>query len=297
MSTETKLKILFVEDLPSDVDLAVMELKRENLIFEYITVCTKEDLLNALTEFKPALIISDYMMPSYDGMSALMDVMEFDKELPFILFTGSINEETAVKCIKAGAVDYVIKEHMTRLPFAVKEALEQVMIKKDKQASDLLLKESEEKIQSIFRAAPVGIGLVVNRVLLEVNDTLCILLGYHRNELIGKSSEILYPSKEEYDRVGREKYGQIALLGTGSVETVYKCKDDRLLNVILSSTPLDQKDHLKGVTFTVLDVTERKKAENALRESEDQLLKTCQILSFLQIRMEYSHMSLLQLKS
>lgn len=279
MSKDSKLKILFVEDLPSDVDLAVIELKRENLIFDYYTVCTREDLLIALEEFRPDLIISDYMMPSYDGMKALLDVMEFDSELPFILFTGSINEETAVRCMKAGAVDYVIKEHMTRLPFAVKEALAQMMNKKEKRASDLLLRESEEKIQSIFRAAPVGIGLVVNRVLLEANETLCSLLGYHRNELIGKSAEILYPSIEEYNRVGTEKYGQIASKGTGSVETVFKCKDGKLVNVLLSSTPLDQTDNLKGVTFTVLNSTERKKAEIALRESEEKFRSIAENLS------------------
>lgn len=279
MSNNSKLKILFVEDLPSDVDLAVMELRREHLVFDYYTVCTREELLTALKDFKPDLIISDYMMPSYDGMKALTDVMEFDKELPFILFTGSINEETAVKCIKTGAIDYVIKEHMTRLPFAVKEALEQVRIKREKRASDLLLKESEEKIQSIFRAAPVGIGLVVSRVLFEVNDTLCTLIGYQRNELIGKSSQILYPSKEEYDRVGKKKYSQIDLKGRGSIETVFKCKDGRLLNVILSSTPLDQTDLLKGVTFTVLDITERKLAEVALRESEEKFRSIAENLS------------------
>jgi len=279
MSSNLKLKILFIEDLPSDVDLAVMELKRENLVFDYYTVCTREELLTALKDFNPDIIISDYMMPSYDGMSALLDVMEFDNELPFILFTGSINEETAVKCIKSGAVDYVIKEHMKRLPFAVKEALDQVRILREKRAFDLLLRESEEKIQSIFRAAPVGIGLVANRVIMEVNDTLCKLLGYRRDELIGKSSEILYPSKDEFDLVGAVKYRQIALSGTGSVETVFKCKDGRLLNVILSSTPLDRTDNLKGVTFTVLDITERKKTEVALSESEEKFRSIAENLS------------------
>jgi PAS domain S-box-containing protein len=138
----------------------------------------------------------------------------------------------------------------------------------ERRKTEIALKESEEKLQSIFRAAPVGIGLVINRNLAEVNDEFCSLIGYSRSELIGKSAEILYTSKEEYDRVGREKYSQIAVNGTGSVETVFKCKDNRLIYVILSSTPLDKNDHSKGVTFTVLDITERKKAESAILESE-----------------------------
>jgi PAS domain S-box-containing protein len=130
------------------------------------------------------------------------------------------------------------------------------------------LRKSEEKLQSIIRVAPVGIGLVVNRILMELNDEFCSLIGYSRNELIGKSSEILYPSREEYERVGRDKYGQIAAKGTGSIESVFKCKDNRLIHVILNSTPLDRNDHSKGVTFIVLDITERKKAELAIIESE-----------------------------
>lgn len=269
MINKNLLRILFIEDLPSDVDLAVLELRKEKLTFDYTTVCTRDDLVNALKEFKPDLIISDYMMPSFNGLQALKIVNELDPDIPFILCTGSVNEETAVKCIKAGALDYVIKEHMTRLPFAVKEALEQVIIQKEKRASWLLLRESEEKLQSVFAVAPVGIGLVVNRVILEVNDTFCNIIGYKRSELIGKSSKIIYATEEEYELVGKEKYRQIAENGSGSVETIFKCKDGKILNVILSSAPLDKDDLSKGVTFTVLDITDRKKVEAALIESED----------------------------
>jgi PAS domain S-box-containing protein len=267
MTSINLLKILFIEDLTSDVDLAVLELRKENLRFEYTTVCTRVDLIKSLRQFKPDLIISDYSMPAFNGLKALKLVKEFDPEVPFILYTGSINEETAVECLKAGAQDYVIKEHMTRLPFAVNEVLEQVRIQKEKRASELLLKDSEEKLQSIFAVAPVGIGMVVNRIIMEVNDTFCNLIGYNRSELIGRSSEIFYPSKEEYEFVGIEKYRQIAEKGNGSVETKFKCKNGKILNVILSSAPLDKSDLSKGVTFTVLDITEKEKEKQELKSS------------------------------
>lgn len=265
---KTFLKILFIEDLPSDVELAVMELRKEKMTFEYNTVCTREDMITALNEFKPDIIISDYKMPAFNGLQALKITKDLTPDIPFIIYTGSVNEEIAVECIKAGAMDYVIKEHMTRLPFAVKEAIEQVSIQKEKNAYELLVKESDEKLKSIFISAPVGIGLVVNRVLVEVNDTLCNIIGYSRKELIGKSSEMLYPERTDYEFVGKEKYRQIAEKGTGSVETLFKCKDGTIINIILSSTPLDRDDLSKGVTFTVLDITSRKKAEEALRLSE-----------------------------
>ena len=268
MIQKNLLKILFVEDVPSDVDLAILALRKEKLTFEHNTVCTRSDLLKALKDFNPDLVISDYMMPAFNGIQALKEVIKFNQELPFILLTGSVNEETAVECIKSGAQDYVIKEHMTRLPFAVKEALEQVRINKENKASELLLRDNEEKLESIFSAAPVGIGLVVDRVLIEVNDSFCIMTGYSRRDLIGKSSEIIYSSTEEFINAGIEKYKQIDEKGTGSVETTFKCKDGRILNVILSSAPLDKKNYSKGVTFTVLDITERKKSEEALKKSQ-----------------------------
>jgi PAS domain S-box-containing protein len=268
MILKNLLKILFVEDVPSDVDLAVLELRKEKLTFEYTTVCTRIDLEKALREFNPDLIISDYMMPSFNGLQALKISKEFNRAIPFILYTGSVNEETAVECIKAGAEDYVIKEHSTRLPFAVKEAIEQVRIFKEKRASELLLHENEQKLQSIFSAAPVGIGLVVNSVLLEMNDTLCRMTGYARKELIGKSSEILFATHEEFLAARIDKCDKISEDVTGSVETLFKTKDGIILNVILSSSPLDKDDCANGVTFTIMDITERKKSEEALRESE-----------------------------
>ena len=269
MIQKNLLKFLFVEDVPSDVDLAVRELRKEKFKFDYTTVCTKIDLVKALKEFKPDLIISDYTMPAFNGLQALKETKAYNPEIPFILYTVSLNEETAVECIKAGACDYVIKEHLKRLSFAVKEALDQVLKDKEKRASELLLKDNEEKLQSIFSATPIGIGLVVNRVMIEVNDSFCSMTGYTRRELIGKSSEIIYSSSEEFMSAGEYKYQQIAEKGTGSVETSFKCKDGKILNVILSSAPLDKNDHSKGVTFTVLDITDRKNVIEALKLAKE----------------------------
>ncbi|MBK7632031.1 MAG: PAS domain S-box protein [Ignavibacteriales bacterium] len=128
---------------------------------------------------------------------------------------------------------------------------------------------SENKLSSIFKAAPVGIGVTSSRVLLEVNDTMCKMLGYKGEELIGKNARILYPSDEEFELVGREKYKQIEQFGTGTVETKWVCKDGRIIDVLLSSTPLNLKEISRGVTFTVLDITGRKKFEDALRKSQE----------------------------
>lgn len=138
----------------------------------------------------------------------------------------------------------------------------------EQQEAEMLRKESEARIRSIFSAAPVGIGVVVERVFTEVNQKLCDMTGYFREELIGKSSVCLYPSEEEFLRVGEKKYGEIKQYGTGSVETEFRKKDGTIISIILRSTPVDPDNPSLGVTFTAMDITERKTAEKALRDSE-----------------------------
>jgi PAS domain S-box-containing protein len=128
------------------------------------------------------------------------------------------------------------------------------------------LRDREEELTSIFRAAPVGIGLAVSRVVKQANQRLCEMLGYSQVELIGLDSRGLYPDDADYQYVGDEKYRQIRETGTGTVETRWKRKDEQIIDVLLSSTPIDQDDWSKGITFTALDITERKRAERELIE-------------------------------
>ncbi|MCK5520495.1 MAG: PAS domain S-box protein, partial [Candidatus Marinimicrobia bacterium] len=130
------------------------------------------------------------------------------------------------------------------------------------------LKNHDNKLISIFKSAPVGIGVVSNRKIQEINERFCEIVGYSKEELIGKNSIILYSSQEEYDWVGKEKYRQIQIHGTGSVETHLKKKNGEIINVILSSTPIDPDDLSVGVTFTALDITEKTKLETQLRQSQ-----------------------------
>ncbi len=142
-----------------------------------------------------------------------------------------------------------------------------------RQAEDAL-KERQARLDSIFRAAPTGIGVVSNRILLEVNDRICEMTGYSREELVRKSARMLYPTQEDFNFVGSEKYRQIHERGTGSVETHWRRKDGAIIDIILSSTPIIQGDLSSGVTFTALDITERKQAEESLRKSATQYRST-----------------------
>ena len=134
------------------------------------------------------------------------------------------------------------------------------------------LRESEGRMLSMFRAAPTGIGVTINRALKQVNERICEMTGYSAEELIGRNARILYPSDEDYEYVGREKYKQITAHGTGTVETRWKHKDGHTIDVLLSSTPMDLHDLTKGVTFTALDITESKRSREALRTAHERFL-------------------------
>jgi two-component system cell cycle sensor histidine kinase/response regulator CckA len=134
------------------------------------------------------------------------------------------------------------------------------------------LRESEGQLLSVFRVAPTGIGVAVDRVLKQVNERICEMTGHSEIELIGQNARILYQSDEDYEYVGREKYKQITAHGTGTVETRWKHKDGRIIDVLLSSTPMDLDDLSKGVTFTALDITERKRTREALRIAHERFL-------------------------
>ena len=120
------------------------------------------------------------------------------------------------------------------------------------------LQESEAELKSIFLAAPIGIGVVYDRTLQHVNEYLCKMIGYSKNELIGQDARILYPTDEDYEYVGREKYRQIKKYGTGTVETRFKHKDGIIIDILMSLTPLDLANLSTGVTFTALDISEKK---------------------------------------
>lgn len=130
-------------------------------------------------------------------------------------------------------------------------------------------RERQTKLNSIFSAAPIGIGIVRDRVFFEVNNHLTDMLGYSKEELIGKNARFLYPTQEDYEYVGAEKYRQIAQKESGTVETRWQKKDGSIIFVLLSSSPFDMTNLSAGVTFTAVDITERINSEMALLESEE----------------------------
>jgi PAS domain S-box-containing protein len=112
---EKTFRILYVENVPEDAELILQEISGYGINFIRTIVDSKKDYIEALISFVPDIIISDYSTPDFDGMNALSLKNEISPLTPFILVTGSVNEDVAAECIKAGADDYILKSDLTKL--------------------------------------------------------------------------------------------------------------------------------------------------------------------------------------
>jgi diguanylate cyclase (GGDEF)-like protein/PAS domain S-box-containing protein len=126
------------------------------------------------------------------------------------------------------------------------------------------LADREAHLLTLMQTLPMGIGVVVTREFVEVNQGVCNMLGYAAEELIGQPTRMVYPDDAEYERVGRLKYADIHATGTGRIETRWQRKDGRIIDVQLISSAFDRLDLGKGVVFTAEDISERKQAEERL---------------------------------
>ncbi|HMK64149.1 MAG TPA: PAS domain S-box protein [Thermodesulfobacteriota bacterium] len=268
-----KLYLINVEDNPNDAELNKAVLEEDGFDCELVCVETREAFINVLQTGGGDIILADNALPNFDGLSALNLAREYSPETPFLFVSGTLGEEVAVEALKNGATDYIIKDRLERLPSAVRRALDEKEARTKRRQAEEALAENEKTLKSIFRAAPVGIGVVVERIILEANEMMCDMLGYSRAELIGQSSRLVYPDDAEFNRVGTEKYRQIKESGIGTVETRWQRKNGTIIDVLLSSSPIDPDNLSTGVTFTALNITNRKKAEEALRRSESRLSK------------------------
>jgi diguanylate cyclase (GGDEF)-like protein len=146
---KNELRLLLVEDMPTDAELEVRELKRAGMRVVHKLVETEGSFREALSEFAPHLIISDFSMPHFDGMWALSLARELAPETPFIFVSGTIGEEYAIRALKNGATDYVLKSNLVRLPAAVERALLDGQERAARRKAEQELEETRSRLDSI----------------------------------------------------------------------------------------------------------------------------------------------------
>lgn len=260
------IKILFVEDVLNDAELIWAEISRNKINFDKKLVETRKDYLDAIKSFEPDLIISDYSLPQFDGMSALKLKNELAPAIAFILVTGSINEEIAVECMKAGADDYVIKQNLSRLGSAIDKALIKRDIIKSKAQIEEDLKQSEHIFSAFLEYCPVYFFFKDNEARpIRLSHNFEKLIGCPVNEAIGKTMYDLFPHDlaksmiEDDLKVLRDKvpFKVVEELGGRIFETTK-------FPIQVPGMP----SYLAGYT---IDITERKQAEESLKQKIEEL--------------------------
>jgi PAS domain S-box-containing protein len=269
---DNNLKILMVEDIPSDAELILREIKKSKIRFTERIVDTREDYVMAINNFHPDIILSDYSLPSFDGMSALSIAKEMVPTIPFILVTGSLNEETAVEVMKAGADDYVIKEHIARLGTAIKKAIEKMeMIRINIQAEEKLA--WEQYLNKTF------IENIPDSIYIKDLESRFIRINKTMTELFRLDDPLLALGKSDHDFFKREHAQEaykdeqeiistgIPIIGKEEIET---WPDRPPTWVSTTKMPLrDTNGNIIGTFGISRDITERKRVEAELVKAKE----------------------------
>jgi PAS domain S-box-containing protein len=258
-----KIKILHLEDDPDDSELVLTELKSAEFEIEYTRVDNEKDFRNQLENNKFNIILADYNLPTFDGISALRICAEKYPETPFIIVSGTLGEEIAVEMLKYGAADYLLKQNLKRLVTAVEHSLKEASLKQEKVKTEKELKESEEKFRTITENSADAIFVVdQSGKYVFTNKKVTELLGYSKEEMVSITLIDLAPDNQA-DKF-MFLFNQLLSKGkvTGEVELLKK--DGTFLPVDINAVVLPG-----GLLYgSCRDISEKKLAEKELIESE-----------------------------
>ena len=260
---EKVLRVLMLEDTPTDAELAEHELHKAGIKFISKRVDTRAAFIHALEDFRPDIILSDYKLPDFDGMAALEIMCRDYPEVPVIMVTGAFSDIDAVELLTAGAKDYILKDRLARLAPAVQRALAAEQVARARRAAEKALRESEEKFRSLVESSSDWIWEVNEQaVYTYASPQVYELLGYAAEEVIGKTPFELMPPDEAlrvraiFNTIKAENK-PLRLLENANLH-----KNGRTIFLETSAAPFfDSQGVCRGYRGIDRDITERKQAQ------------------------------------
>ena len=263
------LRVLMVEDNPGDARLLMHELKRTGREVRLDVVTTREGLQAALRNSDHDVVLSDYNLGGWTGLDVLQVVQEQSAPQPFILVTGSLGDEKAAECIKLGAADFVLKDRLNRLPFAIERALEERRLREKRLAAEEALRRSEANFRSLVENAPYGIyktDVEAGR-FVSVNPAMVKMLGYE------SEAEVL--ALDLATEIYREPGARTRLLPGlkrlehfDDLELEWKRKDGTPLTLRSSGRMVQDGNGELSFEAIAEDVTERRSLEHQLQQAQ-----------------------------
>ena len=248
-----EIRILILEDLTTDLEIVTDELRRAGLGFEYRHVTDEAGYRRELRQFQPDIILSDYNVPGFGGLEALAVRNRERPALPFIFVSGTLGEERAVETLRSGATDYVLKDRLTRLPSAVRRALEEARV-----------------------AAAADAEHALNQAILETADALIVTLDEHENILHANPAAQRVAALDERDITGqsfRECFivaeqadaFRVRMLADGEsgrgTESAWQAMTPSRRTVVWSGSPLHSGQHPEArLVLCGIDITDQERA-------------------------------------
>jgi PAS domain S-box-containing protein len=257
------VRILHLEDNRNDAELVHSVLNTDGLHCEIVRVDTRDDFLINLRDHPFDLIISDYSLPSFDGLSALKIAREQFPSIPFLFVSGTIGEESAIESLVNGATDYVLKNNLSRLIPAVKRAL-----RESEESSKR--KTAEEMLRKLSRALEQSPSIVmitdITGNIEFVNPKFTEVAGYSAGEVMGRNPRILKSDKLSEDQY-KMLWKTIMSGGEWRGELYNKKKNGEGYWVSSSISPVrNSEGSISHFVAVQEDITGRKRSEEKLRE-------------------------------
>ncbi len=261
------LRLLLVEDNPEDAELCLLELKKAGFEVSEDIVRTADEFAERVRSKPYDLVLADYRLPNWTGLGALEHLQRQELDIPFILVTGAMGEEAAVDCIKKGVSDYVLKDRLARLPVAVRGALHE-KARRDQAASlQEQIARGKKEWERTFDTVPDPVFLLDEQSCIKrANRAAAETLGLEFARLLGRSCHEVLPAVAEL-QLGTQHQ---RVPGTNRQER-RDIEEPRLGKTFeVTATPVsDPSGLLRGTVLVLRDISERKRAEGALRESEE----------------------------
>lgn len=263
------IRVLIVDDSEDDGLLLLRNLKNGGFNPSYEQMDTAEAMSKALDNQTWDVILCDNSMPNFDASSALELYKDKGLDLPFIIVSGTIADETAVAAMKAGAHDYIMKGNLARLSSAVDRELREAKNRQERRITEIQLRKSEEKYRVLFEDSRDAIYLNNQEgELIDFNLSTLELFGYSREEMLGINTKAVFVNPDEYRRLQDE------IVQKGSVrefKAKLRKKDGTEMDCLITSTVRQAKDKSKlGYQGIIRDISElvssRKQIDKTLND-------------------------------
>ncbi|HEY3771290.1 MAG TPA: response regulator [Candidatus Angelobacter sp.] len=265
----TPIAILLLEDDPLDAELCLRKLESSGLSFTVKGIGSADEFKHEIATSKYDIVLGDYRMPNWTGLEAVRWLRASGHSIPFILLTGTLGDELAVECIKEGANDYVLKDKMERLPFALLRAVEEARMRAERDQTEHELRQTEQQYASIVRGAPYGIyrSDESGRILMA-NPALISMLGYESETEFLKlniETDIYLNSKDRADVLKQVKEQKNIPLP----DVKWRRKDSQVIIVRLEGRRFDTSSDGKPLyEIFVQDITERRVLEQQFQQAQ-----------------------------